>query len=576
MVFDFTNPKDKEKFWHSSAHIMAAAVKRLFPTAQPTIGPPIEEGFYYDFAFERPFTDEDIVKINAEALNIIKERKKFEKKEISYAEAKKLFANNKFKLELIEDHKGEAISIYTLNDFVDLCRGPHVDYASDIKAFKLTKHSGAYWKGDSKNEQLQRIYGISFPDKKMMEDYVARIEKAERIDHRKLLKELDLAMFHEYSPGGPFFLPQGAVLYNELVSFIREEYWKRDYKEVITPQMFDKKLWEISGHWEHYKDSMFNLEVEGHTCSLKPMNCPSHCLIYNNSPKSYKDLPLRIADFCALHRNELSGALTGMSRVRKFSQDDAHIFCMLEQVQSEIESFIDFVNFVWVETLGFKLSFNLSTRPPNKLGSEEIWDKSEEMLKAALTKAKINYNLKEGDGAFYGPKIDIDLDDAFGRKVQCATVQLDFNLPHRFECMYEGADGKKHECVMIHRAVLGSLERFISILLESCEGKLPLWLNPVQVVVVPIADRHVDYCAKIVSQMRAHKIRAELDSRAESMNKKVREAQLRQANYILVAGDKELQNGTLAVRTRDNKVHGEKKSEEIIAQLIDEIKKKTK
>lgn len=586
-ILTFKDDMGKEVFRHSAAHVLAIAIRRLFPDAKLTIGPPIEDGFYYDIDNETPFSAQDLEKLEAEMKKVISENLLFKRNEVSKEEALQILKQsqkgNKYKLEMIEDLGDEQLTIYDHGkltadgkqfeaEFRDLCRGPHVPSTGKLKAVKLTKVSGAFWRGDAKNKQLQRIYGVAFPSKDELKEYLKLLEEAQKRDHRKIGKELDLFMFHEFSPGAPYFLPKGTTIYNALIDFIREEYRKRGYDEVITPQIFNKKLWEISGHWEHYKEDMFIQEVDGQEASLKPMNCPSHCLIYKRSSKSYRDLPFRIADFCMIHRNEASGALGGLLRVRKFSQDDAHIFCTPEQVEEEVFGVLDFIKYVWNDILGLNLKYYLSTRPSECLGTKEIWDEAESQLKKALEKANIPYTIKEGDGAFYGPKIDIDMTDALGRKWQCPTCQLDFNLPARFELEYEGKDGNKHQPVMIHRAILGSLERFIGIVIEHFAGKFPLWLSPLQVKILPIADRHLDYCKEIGKHLFDAGIRYEINERADTINKKVREAQLEQANYILVVGDKEAQGKTVNVRTRDNEVKGEIAISTFVKQISEEVR----
>lgn len=573
----FITSKDKEGLEvlrHSAAHVFAQALLRVYPNAKIAIGPAIENGFHYDFQLDKSVNPEDLIKIEAEMKKIIDEKIPIVKKEIPKAEALKIFKDNKFKVEMISELSDKNIRVYEQGNFIDFCRGPHVPNTGMINAFKLTKVSGAYWKGDARNEQLQRIYGIVFPDKKDLNAYLKLLEEAEKRDHRKLTADLDLVYFHEYAPGAPFFLKKGTVIYNILIDFIRKEYKKRGYQEVITPQMYNKKLWEISGHWEHYRENMFIINVEGQEHSLKPMNCPSHCLIYNRDVKSYKDLPIRIADFCNLHRNEFSGTLTGLVRVRKFAQDDGHIFCRFDQIEDEVLGVLEFIKFVWNDVFNFKLEYYLSTMPEKALGTRELWDKAETLLKSALAKANIPFKIKPGEGAFYGPKIDIDIEDALGRKWQCPTCQLDFNLPHRFETMYVDDQSKKQEAVMIHRAVLGSLERFFGIMIEHYAGRLPLWLSPVQVKILPIADRHIEYCRKIAEEMKQHDLRVEINEKAETTSKKVREAQLEQVNYIIVVGDQEVNNSTVNVRTRDEKVLGEKKVAEFISQLEAEVKSK--
>ena len=565
------SPEGTDVMRHSCAHILADAVLRLFPSAKPTIGPVIEKGFYYDFEFERPFTPEDLKALESEMNKLIAKNEPFERMELKKAEALKLFSDNKYKLELIEEF-GEGLSAYKSGVFQDLCRGPHVPSSGHIKSFKLTKAAAAYWRGDAKNPQLQRIYGIAFVSQQELKDYQNFLVEAEKRDHRKLTKELNLVYFHEYSPGAPFFLKRGTIIYNQLVNFIREEYKKRGYEEVITPQLYNKKLWEISGHWEHYKENMFIVNIEGEEHSLKPMNCPSHCLIYNRDAKSYRDLPVRIADFCGLHRNELSGVLSGLFRVRRFSQDDSHIFCRFDQIEDEVFGVLDFIKHVWTEVFQFKLEYYLSTRPEKALGDKETWGKAEALLANALKKANIPYKIKEGEGAFYGPKIDIDVEDALGRKWQCPTCQLDFNLPARFQTEYMDENSQKQTCVMIHRAVLGSLERFFGVLTEHYAGRFPLWLNPEQVRVITIADRFMPYAQEIIKKYDQAGIRIEPDFRAESVSKKVREAQLAQVNYMFVIGEQEVGTNTVNVRTRENKVLGQKNPDEFLKELLEEVK----
>ena len=549
--------KDKEgqqAFWHSSAHILAQAVARLFPGAKPTIGPAIEEGFYYDFDIDAPFTPEDIAKIEQEMEKIIASDFKVERIELSFENAKKMFKDNPYKLEIIEETKNEKLSAYSQGEFVDLCRGPHIPRIGMIGAIKITKVAGAYWRGDSKNRQLQRLYGMSFPDKKMMASHLEMLEEAKKRDHRAIGQKLDLFSFDEISPGAPFFHPKGAIIYNELVSFVRGEYRKRGYKEVITPLIYGKELWETSGHWEHYQENMFLVKMDHREASLKPMNCPSHCVIYKKGFKSYRDLPLRIADFAVLHRNELRGVLGGLTRVRKFSQDDGHIFCTPEQVEGEIFDLIDFLDYIYKEVFNFSYTIELSTRPEKSLGSAEMWEKAENALGAALKKKGFPFNINKGDGAFYGPKIDFHIKDALGRSHQLGTIQLDFNMPERFELEYEDKDGKRKRPIMIHRAILGSVERFMALLIEHYAGKFPLWLAPEQVRIVTVSDAFNEYAEKVASALREGGVRVETDTRAESIPKKVREAQLDYVPLILTVGEKEASSNTVAVRTLDGQV----------------------
>ena len=543
---------------HSCAHLLAAAVLELYPDAKRTIGPPIDDGFYYDFEFSSPISELDLPKIEKKMHSIIQSWKKFEKIDVSVQEAKKEFKNNSYKLELIDEFSKDSkkLTLFKSGSYVDLCKGGHVENPSkELQHFKLLKLAGAYWRGNEKNKMLTRIYGTVFPTKQELDDYLKLLDESKKRDHRILGEKLGLYFFHEVSPGSPFFLPKGFIIYNELVSFIRKEYLKRGYQEVITPLLYEKALWETSGHWEHYKDNMFNLESEKKIFSLKPMNCPSHCLIFKHKVWSYKELPLRIADFAPLHRNELSGTLSGLTRVRKFSQDDSHIFISEDQLESEISNVLDFVKFVYSDTFNLDFSVSLGTRPNDFMGEKKIWDKAEKVLESVLKKNKIKYVLSAGDGAFYGPKIDFRIKDALNREHQLATVQLDFQMPLRFNLSFDGQDGAKHTPIMIHRAILGSVERFIALLVENFSGKFPVWLSPVQVKIITVADRHTDYAQSLFSDLSATGIRVELDSRAESIPKKVKEAQLMHIPYIITVGDKEIESNILAVRTRDNNLN---------------------
>ena len=576
-ILTFDDPDGKQAFWHTSAHVLAQAVLELWPDALRTIGPPIENGFYFDFYRKEPFTLNDLGAIEKKMMDIAGRKRDLVRKDLLVKEAKAFYKGNKFKLELIDEFTKEGaktLSFYQQGDYMDLCKGGHADRVDVIGAVKLTKVSSAYWRGDSARESLQRIYGISFPEAKQLKEHVHLQEEAEKRDHRKLGRELGLFMTHEYSPGSPFYLPKGTIVYMTLLNFIREEYKKRGYMEVITPLLYDKELWVTSGHWDHYKNNMFFTESEGKLFSLKSMNCPSHCLIYKNSAHSYRELPLRIADFAPLHRNELSGTLTGLTRVRKFSQDDSHIFCTPEQLTSELQGLREFVKFVYKDTFGMDYHIELSTRPEKYLGDIAVWTKAEETLASTLKKLGMSFKVNPGDGAFYGPKIDIHVKDSLGRTWQCATIQLDFQLPARFELVYEGSDGKQHTPVIIHRAMLGSLERFMGCLIEHYAGKFPLWLNPNQVIILPIADRHAAYAKKAALKMSEAGLRVAVDESAETTNKKIREAQLAQYNYILVVGDAEEKNGTVNVRTRDEKVHGEKKVDVLVKELGLEIGKR--
>lgn len=555
---------------HSCAHVLAQAVKRLYPRAKPTIGPVIEHGFYYDFD-DLDISDNDLPKIEEEMRKIVKEA--FPTKRADYRsadEAKADFPDNPYKQEIIEEYREEGLSRYDQGEFYDLCRGPHVPHTGWCKAFRLTKTAQAYWRGDSDRKQLTRIYGLSFAKQSDLDAHVKLMEEAARRDHRKLGRELGLFMFHDHSPGAPFFLPKGTIVYNALLELMREEYRRRGYEEVITPLLYDKELWQTSGHWEHYKEHMFL--TEGY--SLKPMNCPSHMLIYMSESRSYRDLPLRIADFAPLHRNELSGTLSGLTRVRKFSQDDAHVFCTEEQLADELNEVMDFVKYVYTDVFRLDYTVELSTRPEKFMGAPELWERAESTLSGVLEALDIPFTVNPGDGAFYGPKIDIHVRDALGRSHQCATVQLDFQMPRSFRAVYEGTDGRKHTPVMIHRAILGSLERFFGMIVEHYAGRFPLWLSPEQIRVLPIADRHNAHAATVIERLRAAGFRVTLDDRSLTTGKKVREAELERVNYILVIGDREAEGRTVNVRTRENKILGELQVEKFISQIIEERTRK--
>ncbi len=574
-ILTFKDKEGESVFRHSTSHLLAQAVLELFPDAKLTIGPAVEEGFYYDIDIDKPFTPEDLENIERKMREIVLKDYKVERLELTKKEAMKLFGTNEYKLELIDEMKEGEISAYQQGNFIDLCKGPHIPSTGLIKAFKLTKIAGAYWRGNIRNKQLQRIYGISFPSQEMLDNYLKMLEEAEKRDHRKIGKELDWFNFFEESPGAPFFYPKGTIIYNELVNFIRNEYKKRGYQEVITPLLYDKSLWITSGHWEHFRENMFTLKVEGKDYALKPMNCPSHILIYKSKSRSYKELPLRIADFASLHRNELSGVLAGLTRVRKMSQDDAHIFVAPEQLEEEIFRVLDFTNFIYKETFDFEYRIELSTRPDKFMGKLEQWNKAEEALKSALESKGIKYDISPGQGAFYGPKIDLHIKDALGRSWQLTTIQLDFQLPDRFDATYVAQDGKKHRVVMIHRALLGSIERFIGILVEHYAGKLPLWLSPVQVKILTVADRFMEFAQKIKEQYEQADVRIELDDRAESISYKVREAELEKVNYVIVIGQKEVDNNMLTIRWRDEKDPRDTftmKTEEFLKKCLDEIK----
>jgi threonyl-tRNA synthetase len=546
----FQEEEGKKAFWHTASHILAQAVKRLYPETKLTIGPAIKEGFYYDFDRETPFAVEDFDKIEAEMKKIVKENLPLKRITLPRDEAlAKIEAMGEpYKVELLSDiPEGEDISFFEQGEFVDLCAGPHVAYTSVVKAFKLTKVAGAYWRGDEKNKMLSRIYGIAFPTAGELKEYLDRIEEAKKRDHRKIGKELELFDIMDEGPGFPFFLPKGMIVKNELMKFWREIHTREGYVEISTPMMLTKTLWETSGHWAHYSQNMYTSEIDENTFAVKPMNCPGSLLVYNMKPHSYKELPMRVGELGLVHRHEKAGALHGLMRVRCFTQDDAHIFMTKEQITDEIKGVVRLIDEVY-NLFGFKYSIELSTMPEDHLGSIEDWDMATNGLKAALDELGMAYEINEGDGAFYGPKIDFHLEDCLGRTWQCGTIQLDFQLPMRFDIDYIGADGQKHRPIMIHRVVFGSIERFIGILTEHYAGKFPLWLAPVQAKILPITDAQRDYALSVAEKLKAKGIRCEVDDRSESLNYKVREAQLQKIRYILVVGEKEAAAGTVAIR----------------------------
>ena len=573
-ILTFDSEGGRGAFRHTTSHIMAQAIKRLYPDVKLAIGPSIDDGFYYDVDSEEPITAEDLTKIEAEMKKIVKENLAITRFTKPRAEAIEYFKekNEPYKVELIEDLPEDAeISFYQQGEFVDLCAGPHLMSTKPVKAFKLTSLAGAYWRGSEKNKMLTRIYGTSFTKKADLEEYITRLEEAKKRDHRKLGKELGLFMMREEGPGFPFFLPKGMVLKNTLLDYWREIHEKAGYVEISTPIMLSRHLWETSGHWDHYKENMYTTVIDDTDFAIKPMNCPGGILVYKSEPRSYKDLPLRMGELGLVHRHEKSGQLHGLMRVRCFTQDDAHIFMMPEQIRDEIKGVAKLIDSVY-QLFGFKYHVELSTRPEDSMGSDEDWEIATEGLRGALDDLGLDYVVNEGDGAFYGPKIDFHLEDSIGRTWQCGTIQLDFQLPLRFECEYTGADGEKHRPIMIHRVAFGSIERFIGILIEHFAGAFPTWLAPVQVKVLPISEKHMDYAEKVLGALKDAGIRAEVDSRAEKIGYKIREARLQKIPYMLVVGAKEEEEGKVAVRSRFLGDEGAKSLDEFIASIKEEIR----
>ena len=575
-ILTVDDEKSLEVIRHSTAHIMAQAIKRLFKDAKCAIGPTIENGFYYDFDLEHPFVAEDLLKIEKEMNKIIKENIKIERLDVTREEALKLMneRNESYKIELIKDlPEGENISLYRQGEYVDLCRGPHIPSTKFVKAFKLMSVAGAYWRGNEKNKMLQRIYGTAFKDKESLDHYIFTIEEAKKRDHRKLGKELKLFTLMDEGPGFPFFLPKGVTLKNTLIDYWRKLHNEAGYVEVETPIMLNKKLWETSGHWYHYKENMYTSVIDGEEFALKPMNCPGGMLVYKNELHSYRDLPLRVGELGRVHRHELSGALHGLMRVRAFTQDDAHIFMLPEQIESEIIGVVKLIDKVY-STLGFKYTVELSTRPEDSMGTDEEWNMAESALIRALNDINLPYVVNEGDGAFYGPKIDFHIQDSLGRDWQCGTIQLDFQLPQRFELEYTGQDGEKHRPIVIHRVIFGSIERFIGILIENFAGKFPTWLAPVQVKVLSVSSKFNDYAEKVVEELKKNDIKVEFDNRDEKLGYKIREAKNERVPYIIVVGEKEVNGNTVSVRNRKDE-EKEYALEDFIYHVKDEIKTKS-
>ncbi len=562
---------------HTASHVMAQAIKRLYPEAKLAIGPSIADGFYYDIDFASPIAAEDLEKIEAEMKKIVKEALPIERFTLPRNEAIALMKEKEepYKVELIEDlPEGEEISFYRQGDFTDLCAGPHLMNTKEVgKAYKLTSIAGAYWRGDEHNKMLTRIYATAFDKKEELEAYLTMLEEAKKRDHRKLGKELGLFMMHDAGPGFPFFLPKGMVLKNTLLDYWRQLHKKAGYVEISTPIILNRSLWETSGHWDHYKNNMYTTVIDGQDYAIKPMNCPGGVLTYASEPRSYRDLPLRMGELGIVHRHEKSGQLHGLMRVRCFTQDDAHIFMTPEQIKDEIMGVAKLINEVYT-LFGFKYHVELSTRPEDSMGSDEDWEMATEGLRSALDALGLDYVVNEGDGAFYGPKIDFHLVDAIGRTWQCGTIQLDFQLPQRFELEYQGADGEKHRPIMIHRVVFGSIERFIGILIEHFAGAFPTWLAPVQVKVLPISDKYADYAEKVRKQLDDAGIRVEVDTRAEKIGYKIREAQMQKVPYMVIVGQKEEEEGLVSVRSRFAGDEGQKNPEEFIKALKEEIDSK--
>lgn len=578
--FTFENPEYRKTYWHTCSHIMAQAVKRLWPEVQLAIGPAIDEGWYYDFDAPFTFTPEHLAKIEAEMKKICKERLPIVRSEKPRAEAIAYMQekNEPYKVELINDLPEDAvISFYTQGDFTDLCAGPHLDHTGRVKhnGFKLLNSCGAYWRGDSNRKMLQRIYGIAFQSKEELETYLQRIEEAKKRDHRRLGKELGLFMLTDYGPGFPFFLPKGMVLRNTLIDYWREVHKRYGYVEVSTPMILNRQLWEQSGHWDHYKNNMYTTVIDGEDYAIKPMNCPGGMLVYASEPHSYRDLPLRVGELGLVHRHELSGALHGLFRVRCFTQDDAHIFMTREQMESEIQNVVRLFDEVY-NVFGLKYTVELSTMPEDHIGTVEEWEANQEILKKAITGMGKDYVINEGDGAFYGPKLDFHIEDCLGRTWQCGTIQLDSQLPERFNLEYTGEDGQKHRPVMIHRVVFGSIERFIGVITEHFAGAFPLWLTPVQVKVLPVTDRAHEYAKGLTQKLVDAGIRAEDDCRSEKLGYKIREAQMQKIPYMLVVGDRDMENGTVSVRTRKGEDLGAMTMDAFLSKCLSEIASKSK
>lgn len=569
-IITFDTSEGKSIFWHSSSHILAQAVQELFPSARIAIGPSIENGFYYDFDVEKPFTPQDLETIEKKAKEIIGRKIEFKREEVSAKEAYEYFRNKgeNYKLELLEDITGSP-SMYVQDSWKDLCRGPHIPNTGIIKAFKLLSIAGAYWRGSEKNKMLQRIYGISFPKQSMLDEYLRLLEEAQKRDHRKLGKELDLFSFHQEGAGFPFWHPYGMVLYNQILDFSRSEHLRAGYREVKTPIILNEELWHRSGHWDKYRENMYFTTIDETVHAVKPMNCPGHLLIYKNSGHSYREFPIRFFEFGLVHRHEKAGVLHGLFRVRQFTQDDAHLFCTPEQIEDQISNVIDFIMKIY-KTFGFEdYKIELSTRPENYIGSIEIWDKAEKALQDVLEKQNFEYQINPGDGAFYGPKIDFHIKDILNRSWQCGTIQLDFSMPERFDLEYTDVDGQLKRPVMIHRALFGSMERFIGILLEHYGGALPLWLSPVQLKIIPISDRFNEHAIKVHRIATETGIRSEIDYRSEKVGYKIRDAEVKKIPCMVIVGEKEQESDSVSVRLHGKGDLGSRPLKEFISLLAD-------
>ncbi len=567
-----------EKIRHSTSHLLAYAVKEIYGDGVKfAIGPVIDDGFYYDFDLpDKTFSTDDLKKIEKVMTELIKKKLSFEKTEVDIKEALKKTEGQPYKQELINDlsAQGETrVSFYKVGEFEDLCRGPHVETTKELGHFKLLKIAGAYWRGSEKNKMLQRIYGTAFGTKDELQKYLMMLEEAEKRDHKKLGRELDLFSFHEEGPGFPFFHDKGTFIWNTLVEFMRQEMKKRNYEENKTPIILNEELWRTSGHWDHYKENMYFTIIDEKNFAVKPMNCPGNLLIYKTNPHSYKDLPIKAGEFGLVHRHEKSGVLNGLFRVRNFTQDDAHIFCTPDQLKEQIIELIDFVDFIY-KTFDFKYSIELSTKPEKAMGSKETWDKAESALKEALEERKIEFKINEGDGAFYGPKIDFHLRDTIGRTWQCGTIQLDFSMPEKFDLEYIGEDGKKHRPIMLHRAIYGSIERFLGILIEHYVGAFPLWLSPIQIMIIPISEKFITYSNEVMGILKKENIRVRMDASNESLGKRIRNAEKEKIPYILVIGEKEQNDQMVAVRKRSDGDQGPKKLDNFISEIKEKIKEK--